>query len=546
MRRGFFYLSILLCCQLVSIGQTNPIDTLFTINKTPYSSQEFVKLYENQMFLDKNKKTLSPKEALDLFILFQLKLTEAKKNKIDTLPEVKKKSQIYSDLAFNSYLYPTVISEEKINEAFERIQYFIKARHILVKINKRANPKDTLSAYLEAQTIYKDLLDGKRFEKIARNQSDDQSVRFNRGELGYFTAFDMDYQFETAAFQLKIGEYSKPVRTQFGYHIIQIIEKIPNPGKVKIRHLLLEFTAKGDQNRKIRLKIDSLHQLLIAGNNFEHLAEKYSDDKISSLSGGKLPWFGLFEIHPEIEKAAFQLKEANEISKPVKTDFGYHILQLVDRKDYSSLTECRKDIKNMIAKDSRSKQTTSELITKIKQNYHFKENRELLSNFYSILDYAYADLWEPLFQIGAKKYSQENFADYLSQQPSKDIYENFKEYINRIYVNFSNNSILAFYKKQLLKNNFNLKTQLKNYENKVLVLSITKQKIWLPVKNDNNGLMVFFQKNRRQYNKNVDFESIKNKVASDYQIYLKEIWGNQLRKSYKVKISQSTLNKIDQ
>ncbi|WP_321318144.1 peptidylprolyl isomerase [Labilibaculum sp.] len=535
MKRVFFYLSIILCCQMASFGQSHPTDTLFTINNTPFSSQEFKELYQanNQ---------LSIEEALDLYILFQVKLAEAKKLKIDTLPEVKHELQINRDIALNSFLYPTVITEEKTQEAFNRIQYFLRARHILVKISKRAN--DTLPAYQKAQEIYLELLQGKSFEKTARKKSDDQSVKENHGELGYFTAFDMEYRFESAAYKLEIGEFSKPIRTKFGYHIIQILEKIPNPGKVKIRHILLDYQPENES--EIKQKIDSLYTILMKGADFAQLAKNYSEDKRSAPSGGILPWFGLFETHPKIEKTAFQLKEIGEISKPVKTNFGYHILQLTDKKNYSSLDDCREEIQRLIASDSRSKLSTEELIAKIKKDYQFKENRELLSNFYSILDYAYADLWEPLFTIDGKEYTQEDFANYLSQQASKDIYENFIEYINRIYDNFSNNSILAFYKNQLLENNNDLINLIQNFENRVLVLGITKQKVWLPAKHNNKGLMEFYQNQINRYNNNVDFESIKQEVASDYKLYLKEVWENQLRKNYKIEISQSTLNKIVQ
>ncbi|WP_461632926.1 peptidylprolyl isomerase [Labilibaculum euxinus] len=535
MKRVFFYLSIMLCCQMASFGQSHPTDTLFTINNIPFSSQEFKELYQANH-------QLSIEEALNLYILFQVKLAEAKRLRIDTLPEVKHELQISRDVALNSFLYPTVITAEKIQEAFNRIQYFLKARHILVKISKLDN--DTLVAYQKAQEVYQDLLQGKSFKKTARKNSDDQSVKENNGELGYFTAFDMEYRFESAAYKLKVGEFSKPVRTQFGYHIIQILEKIPNPGKVKIRHILLEYQPENES--EIKQKIDSLYTILMKGADFAQLAKNYSEDKRSAPSGGILPWFGLFETHPKIEKTAFQLKEIGEISKPVKTNFGYHILQLTDKKNYSSLDDCREEIQRLIASDSRSKLSTEELIAKIKKDYQFKENRELLSNFYSILDYAYADLWEPLFTIDGKKYTQEDFANYLSQQASKDIYENFIEYINRIYDNFSNNSILAFYKNQLLESNTDLINLIQNYENRVLVLGITKQKVWLPAKQNNKGLMEFYQNQINRYNNNVDFESIKQEVTSDYKMYLKEVWEDQLRNNYKIEISQSTLNKIVQ
>jgi peptidyl-prolyl cis-trans isomerase SurA len=542
MRRVLFYLLIFTCCQSASFGQSNPKDTLFTINDTVYSSEAFLNFCKNEQLADTNIYRLTTKEKLDQFILFHLKVKAAEKNNINKREEVLRDLQIYSDIAFHSFLYPTTITEEQIIEAHERIQHYIKVRHILVKIHGHASPKDTLAAYTEAKKIQKYLVKGKSFGKIAQKHSDDQSVKRNNGEIGYFTAFDMDYSFESAAYKLNLHEYSNPIRTQFGYHIIQVMDKIPNPGSVKIRHILLEYNKRNHLQTK--QQIDSIHAILKKENQFEKLAEKHSFDKRSANLGGVLPWFGLFETHPKIEKAAFKLKEKNEISNPVKTEFGYHVLQLIDRKDYSSLEECREEISRLISQDSRSKTSSGELLSKIKKAYQFKENRELLSNFYSILDYAYADLWQPLFTIGGIEYSQEDFAAYLSQQASKDIYENFIEYINRVYDNFSNNSILAFYKKQLLENNSALKNRIQNYKNKILVKNITKQKVWLPATNSQFNLLKYYHENRSKYDKNVDFESIKFKVVADYKAYLNAIWEEKLRSEYKIKISQSTFNKI--
>jgi peptidyl-prolyl cis-trans isomerase SurA len=421
MKRFVLYLFVLVSCPLVSFGQSNAIDTLFSINGIPYSSQEFVEIYQENSL--NSKKQISLTKALDLYILFQLKINEAKQIRIDTLPEVKHDIQIGRDIAFNAFLYPRTISEKQIQEAHERLQYFIRAQQILVKVSKRANAKDTLVAYYKAQEIYKNLLKGKSFAKIARKYSHDPLVKKNDGQLGYFTAFDMDYDFETAAYTLSVGAFSKPVHTTFGYHIIQILEKTANPGKIKFRHILLDYPK--NQEQKTKVKIDSLYSILMRGADFAELAKKYSTDDQTLQTKEELPWFGLYETNPKIEEIAFKLKEIGEISKPIKTKDAYLILQLVDRKDYSSLDKCRKEIIELIAKDDRSKQSPSELITQIKKDYQFTENRELLSNFYSILDYAYADLWAPLFSLGGKDYSQEDFADYLSQQASKDIYENF-------------------------------------------------------------------------------------------------------------------------
>jgi len=543
MRVVFLYLILMLTCSTASFGQVYPKDTLFTIESKVYSSESFLRLYKNKQFIWENKQSLPLKEALNQYINYQLKLTEAKHLQLDTLPAVKKEINKYQNLAFEPYLYPIHISEDKIVEAFRRIQSFLRIRHILIKVKRRSTPQDTLEAYHIAISIYKQLKNGKRFEKLAKQYSNDLSVRMNNGDIGYLTAFDMDYSFENAAYNLQVGEISKPVRTQFGYHIIQVLEKIPNPGQIKIERIILNYSRKTNNKHRLKLQhqADSIFNLLKNGADFKTIALQYSSKKNNSKA---LRWIGLFESSPEIENAAFQLKLNEEISSPIKTKNGFQILQLVDKRDYSDLEQCRPELIKKLIHDSRSKPSRSELISRLKKEYHYKENRNLLSNFYTILDYAYADLWEPIFTIDTIKYTQEDFANFLSQQASKDIYENFKEYINRLFVNFSNNSILAFYKNQIIKREPQLKILINEYKNGVLVYFINKQYIWNFSKNKKKELQEFYLKHKNKYGEDVDFDQIKKQLTTDYNNSLELNWINSLKSKYLLKINLETMNKI--
>lgn len=538
MRRVLLYLMLLLSYIPVSKGQYSPADTLFTINDSAYSSQHFLELYNNQQLLDENNYPLTKESGLDLYIDYQLKALVAKNLQLDTLPAVKKEIEKATEFVLDPYLYPIRISKKMKAEAFGRIKYFLRARHILIKIEGRESPKDTLEAYNTALEVRKELLEGRKFEKLARIYSDDLSVKSNDGDIGYFTAFDMEYPFENTAYSLAIEELSKPVRTQFGYHIIQVLETLPNPGKVKIRHLMID-----NSRQNARSIADSIYNRIQQGEELKSFIKKYSDDLTSKTDHGILPWFGLFETHTKIEKTAFSLSSTKKISKPIKTEFGFHILELIDKKDYSDFDTCKEELLGLIKNDNRSKLSDIQLISKIKQDYNFTEKKELLSNFYSILDYAYADLWEPLFTIETEKYTQEEFANFLIQQPSKDIYENFKEYINRMYVNFSNNSILAFYKKRLLSSNKKVKYQLEEYKDGILVYFITKQYVWEPASNT-ELLNTYFKENRGKYNTNVTFEELKPKVQEDFRTEIEQEWLNDLKEKYQVKINKSTFDKI--
>ncbi|PXX99178.1 hypothetical protein DF185_14975 [Marinifilum breve] len=542
MRKGLLYLITVLYCSLESYGQYSSTDTLFSIDKTTYPSAPFVELFESNKLRNQHNKPLSLKESLDLYIDFHLKAIEAKNLQFDTLPEVIQEIETYHNQAFNAYLYPAEISQNLLEETFKRIQHFIKPRHILIKIEGRATPKDTIEAYHEVSRIYSLLNQGKKFSKLANQFSDDLSARKNNGELGYITVFDMDYAFETAAYNSAKGKFSKPIRSPYGYHIVQTIDKIKNPGKVKVRHLMLEFKKKSEKD-KLKTKADSIYQLLLSGANFPKLIQKFSDDVTSVNNNGILPWFGLFETHPTIERTAFALKNTGEFSQPIRTEFGYHIIQLIDKKEYNNLEECKDELIELLEEDSRSRISENELIKQLKERYNFKENKNLLSNFYSILDYAYAELWETLFSLEDQSYSQEKFAEFLSKQASKDIYENFEDYINRLYVNFSNTCILAYHKNRLVENHPELKILLDEYEKGILVYFITKETIWNNTSNKEKT-KEFYINNQHKYNTEAGYETVKDIVSEDYRAWIEKNWSEKLRKKYSVKINPKALTNL--
>ena len=112
-----------------------------------------------------------------------------------------------------------------INEAYERMKFEVSASHILISVPELATPADTLKLYDKAIAIRNRIINGEPFDVVAKATSDDPSVKNSNGFLGYFTVFQMVYPFETAVYNLKVGELSYPVRSRFGYHIIKVNDK---------------------------------------------------------------------------------------------------------------------------------------------------------------------------------------------------------------------------------------------------------------------------------------------------------------------------------
>jgi len=232
------------------------------------------------------------------------------------------------------------VTPDMVLSAYERMQWEVRAAHILVKCDSNAAPRDTLAAYNKAIEFRQKILDGEDFQKIAGEYSDDPSASKNRGDLGYFTAFAMVRPFEMAAFTLPAGTVSMPVRTGFGYHIIKVLDKRPYQGEVQIAHIFVKNESEAED----------IYNQLKEGEDFSELARKYSIDEKSSANGGILPFFSAGRMIPEFEEAAFSLNIIGELSKPFDTQYGWHIIKLIDKRELESFEKLRPAIEEKLSK----------------------------------------------------------------------------------------------------------------------------------------------------------------------------------------------------
>ena len=232
-------------------------------------------------------------EYADLFIDFKRKVLYAQENQMDTSASFKRELAGYRTQLSKPYLTDQAAEDELIEEAYERMQYEIRASHILINVAENATPSDTLKAYNEIKSLRSRIMKGEDFGAIAKAYSNDPSAKTNAGDLGYFSAFRMVYPFESAAFNTEVGDVSSPFRTQFGYHILKVVDKRANRGEVKVAHIMLEERddatpqeIKGNQE-----KLQQLLESLDNGSSFEEMT-RFSDDKSSASKRGELPWFG--------------------------------------------------------------------------------------------------------------------------------------------------------------------------------------------------------------------------------------------------------------
>jgi peptidyl-prolyl cis-trans isomerase SurA len=506
---------------------------VLSINGKGISKNEFLQIYlknNNSPKFDKQ----SIDEYLELYKKFKLKVTEAEALGYDTLPKLLNELSGYRKTLSNSYLIDKEENEKLVKEAYSRLKKEIKASHILIKLNPNASEEDTLEAFNKINDLRNKIIAGADFNSIAKQHSDDPSASYNNGDLGYFTAFQMVYPFEEAAFNTPLGEISKIVRTRFGYHILKITDQRDSRGIMKAAHIMISI-KKDAPNEEVEIakrKIEEIYQKLENGEAFDELAINYSDDPGSSDKGGKLPEFGSgsnTRMVTEFEDQAFKLEKNGDFSKPFRTDFGFHIVKRINHTSIGSFESMKKDLQNKVNKDERSKITQKSLVEKLKKEYNFSQvNKKSIKWFLKNLDSNYyLGKWnysklksnEVIFSLENKNFTQKDFAEYLLKNYKNTPKTNNKTLINNKLNNWIHTEVINYEDSRLEKKYPEFKSLMQEYHDGVLLYEIMTDKVWNKAIKDTIGLNIFYNNNisKYQWKERIDatiYECLNKEIAN--------------------------------
>ena len=503
---------------------------LVTIDNEKVTVDEFKRIYEKNLNMIDDDAAKDIKNNLDLYINYKLKVKNAYQNKLDTLPSYKREIETYKNQLIAPYLQDTVFLKKMIKEAYFRTANEVKASHILIKVSENAKPKDTLKAYnkiIEARTK---IVNGASFDSIAKLVSEDPSAKTNGGDLGYFGAFKMIYNFEEKAFNTKIGEVSQPFRTRFGYHIVKPVALRKSKGQLEAAHIYLNNDVKNGKQR-----IDSIYTKLKNGASFADLAKEYSTDNGSKNNGGKLRKFGAGQMVKPFEDVAFSLEDEGDYSKPIKTRFGWHIIKLIKKHPVQSFEELKPEIEDQLKRNGRAKLSDDAVINKLKNEYNIDENEALKAVIFEKGKVGKDSLQKVLFSINDKKIKLEDFAKYK---------RNRRQYTNdKLYNLFLDNEVKEYFKENLVYTEPEYAATLKEYQDGLLLFELMQQKIWDKSSKDSIGLQNYYEKNQQWYD-SYSLEPVKGQVINDYQNELEENWITALRAKSAIEIKKKALRKL--
>ncbi len=522
------------------IAQFNPNDVLFTVDDESILASEFIRVYNKNLDLVKDESQKDIDNYLDLFVDFKLKLQEAKKLGLDKKPNYIRELKNYRKQLAKNYLTDTNVTEALIEEAYDRTAHEVKAAHVLVRLMENAPAQDTLRAYNEITALRGRVLD-EGFETVKKEVHNGQTIFAE--DLGYFSGFKMVYDFESAAYNTPVGELSQPFRTRFGYHIVKVFDKRKSQGEVEVAHIMISKNQKSKDSTKQNLeqRINDIYTKLQQGESFESLAKQFSEDKSSSSKGGKLsPFSGGQLSSKQFEDAAFTLTEKDEISKPLETDFGWHIIKLFNKKPVESFEKMRGKLEMKVKRDSRSKLINKAFVNKIKKEFKVEENEEAINYFSTIVDDTYfsrkwsipssLDKGKLLNKVGDKQITYNDFASYLQNSQRKNKTKKaLKDIVKEQYTEFLNQTVLSYYEDNLENESEEFANVVDEYRDGLLLFDLMESEIWNAAKTDTLGLKEFYNKNKDQYFLNERVDAIvastsKEKNAKKVAKYFTEGW----------------------
>ena len=534
----YFYSTLLIlafsCSPKTTIKPEDNLDkgpvSLLTIGNEDIFADEFLHiLSKNRTF--QNKEDLISKEEFeknfDLFVNFKLKVKEAENEGLAEVDEFQKEFAMFKEDLIRPFLIKNSLQEGELMKAYNRMQEVVKASHILLQFPNNASREDSVAVFRMAEKLKADAENGEDFNELAQKHSDDPSAKDNKGNLGYFTALQMVYQFEDAAFRLKPGQISEPVITEFGYHLIKLEDKKPNPGEIRVSHILVRTQSNDPvaEERALRKVGDIYTELQKPESVWEEICNLYSEDLGTKNSGGMLPWIAIGSVIPEFERVAFNLSETGEISAPVKTPYGYHIIRLEEKKPIAPYEEMEEMIKSKILRDSRSTLIQSQVSAIQKSRYSFVENEQLVDSLSNIFknnqkQQAFHQVdsmpWTEnmLISVRGEEKSAKDLIDFMNAD-NQIVRLGKKDYFSAWYEKFVEVNLNEAEEKDLEANNKEYQLILKEYRDGILLFSLMNQKVWQKALEDSLGQVAYFEENKDKYQWNDRYQALIVKMGKD-------------------------------
>ena len=487
------------CIVLFSYAQP-----VFTYGGKPVAKEEFLRAFNKNPNPVANRKQ-ALKEYLDLYINFKLKVQAAYDEKLQDDPTQQVELENFKNQVAENILNDEARIDDLVKEAFNRSQKDIRLQQVFIEIIPGG---DTAVAFQKIQSAYKALKDGKDFGLVTKE--------FNNGpsaDLGYITVFTLPYQFENVAYSLKPGTISAPFKSNIGYHIFKNINERKAVGTVKLSQILIAIPPSPslEQSQNAQKLADSVYNLVKEGTSFETMVRTFSNDVNASSGDGDLPEVSVGQYNAAFEEAAFALKQTNQISKPILTEYGYHILKLKEKKpvvdDFNNAMSLGQ-LKEKVTKDVRmanaKKAMAAKQLTLIKYKQAVYNSNDLWRYTDSALQNskpaAVAQVNDKtiLFSFAKQKFTVEDWIKFARATRASTSAMSALPY-NDLMKGYVTITAGEYYRQHLSEYNFTYTQQVQEFKEANMLFGIMDSKVWSMANTDTAGLHEYYKKYQSKY-----------------------------------------------
>lgn len=483
---------------------------IMTVNGVDVPKSEFEYLYHKNSMQQLAPQSLQ--DYVELFKIYKLKVADAIAEKIDTTASFRKEMAQYRKELASPYLADTIFFNSLVAESLKRGEEEVEVSHIMIAKSRSLEENVRLKNTLDSiRTV---LIEGGNFQELALKYSQDRSVGKNHGYLGWITANKYPYLFEIAAYSTPEGEISEIVELPGSYHIIKTGKHRPSQGKVHASHIMKMARPDASESDKklAKAKIDSIYEIVKNDpSKFAEIAKKESDDKGSALKGGELPWFGTGDMVPQFENMAFTLKDG-EISQPIQTMYGWHIIYKTGSKKSDSFEEMKEELQKRVGNplDGRYSLIRDNQISRLSTLHKARIDNsgvEMLKNNVSTqgIDSTFlaSCKHQPLSSItlaviDGKNHTIGEYAETISTLNVPDpttAADILKQSIESWFLN----KLTEAEEDKLYNENADFRNLLNEYHDGSLLYEISLKKVWDKASKDQKGLEDYFQKHRNDY-----------------------------------------------
>ena len=485
--------------------------TLFTYGNKAVSKQEFLAAFNKNPNPNVDRKK-ALEEYKNLYINFKLKVQSAYDDTLNAKASFKTESD-----NFKKQIAETVINDEAnaktlLKEAFDRSQKDIDVSQIFI-----ANNDDSVAARMSIYKAYSELKTGKKFDETLNKYCNDSTIKAAKGSIGFITVFSLPYEIENIVYALKQGGFSAPYHSAYGWHIFKNVLDRPAAGKRKMAQILLSYPPNATQAEKN--KVDStasvVYKKVMRGENFGALAQDYSNDYSTANNKGDMGEVGLGRFNRSFEEKIFALKNNGDISEMIHTDYGIHILKLVeivpiakslDNADYAALLKTKLDNSDRLAIAKKN------LISKWKELTGFRKAFYSEASAWAFADstiqdkptddlIAVANDSTLLFSFKKQNVKLFDFIQYVKnvRYGGADNGNGSKSFGELIRL-FEDASTGEYYRNHIEEYNKSLQQQLNEFNEANLLFAAMDKHVWGKAGEDTIGLKANFAANKAKYN----------------------------------------------